>query len=52
LKISRDCEFAAEMSTPSVEVMPAKYPQTARKAATLWAMDRNGIGAAPTLAAL
>src|SRR3984957_14328306 len=52
LKISRDWELAAEMSTPRVEVMPAKYPQTARKAATLWAIVRNGIAEAPTLPAL
>ena len=44
LKISRACEFTAEISTPRVEVKPAIQANIASHAATLWATAMNGMG--------
>ena len=48
----RHCEFTAEISTPRVEVIPAKKAKKAKMARTLCATVINGISAAPTLLAL
>ena len=42
LKISRACEFTAAMSTPRVEVSPARYAKKARLAAAPWATVMKG----------
>src|ERR1700733_12782147 len=45
LKISRACEFTAEMSTPRVEVSPAIQANSASQLATSWDALMNGMSA-------
>jgi hypothetical protein len=52
LKMSRHWEFTAEISTPRVEVMPAKKAKKAKAARAPCATVMNGISALPTLAVL
>jgi hypothetical protein len=52
LKIRRHCEFTAEISTPSVEVIPAKKAKNVNAASTLCAAEMKGIVAAVVLLAL